>query len=69
MKRLSALLALGGMAALTVLGGRALVAADKATVQVSGGLAMSEFKGYEDWSVVATSETDELMKVMVAIPP
>ena len=32
------------MAALAVLGGRALVAADKATVQVPGGLAMAEFK-------------------------
>jgi Cytochrome P460 len=68
LRRFSTLVALGGMAALTVLGGRALIAADKATVQVPGGLAMSEFKGYEDWSVVATSETDELMKVMVANP-
>jgi len=36
MKRLSSLLALSG------------TAADKDTVQVPGGLAMSEFKGYED---------------------
>jgi len=68
MKRLSSLLALAGMVALTVLGGRALTAADKDTVQVPGGLAMSEFKGYEDWAVVATSQTDELIKVMVANP-
>ena len=62
------LLALAGAVALAVLGGGALVAADKATVQVPGGLAMAEFKGYEDWAVVATSETNELMKVMVANP-
>ena len=68
MKRLSSLLALSGMVALTVLGGRALTAADKDTVQVPGGLAMSEFKGYEDWAVVAVSQTDDLMKVMVANP-
>jgi Cytochrome P460 len=68
MKRLSSLLALSGMVALAVLGGRSLTAADKDTVQVPGGLAMSEFKGYEDWSVVAVSQTDELMKVMVANP-
>ena len=37
-------------------------------MQVPGGLAMAEFKGYEDWAVVATSETSELMKVMVANP-
>ena len=60
--------ALSGIVALAVLGGRALTAADKDTVQVPGGLAMSEFKGYEDWAVVATSETNELMKVMVANP-
>jgi hypothetical protein len=56
------LLALSGMVALAVLGGRSLTAADKDTVQVPGGLAMAEFKGYEDWAVVATSETNELMK-------
>src|SRR5260370_37214836 len=66
MTRLSSLLALSGMVALAVLGGRAPSAADKDTVQVPGGLAMSEFKGCEDWAVVATSETNELMKVMVA---
>ncbi|HEY2612181.1 MAG TPA: cytochrome P460 family protein [Reyranella sp.] len=68
MKRLSSILALGGMIALAVLGDRTLSAADKDTVQVPGGLAMSEFKGYEDWAVVATSETNELIKVMVANP-
>ena len=68
MKKLPFLLALTGMVALTVLGGRALIAADKDTVKIPGGLAMAEFKGYEDWAVVATSETSELMKVMVANP-
>jgi hypothetical protein len=68
MTRLSSLLALSGMVALAVLGGRTLSAADKDTVQVPGGLAMSEFKGCEDWAVVAISQTDELMKVMVANP-
>jgi Cytochrome P460 len=68
MKRLSALLALSGVVVLAVPGGRTLSAADKDTVQVPGGLAMSEFKGYEDWAVVATSETNELIKVMVANP-
>ena len=68
MKRLSSLLALSGVVALAVLGARSLSAADKDTVHVPGGLAMSEFKGYEDWAVVATSETNELIKVMVANP-
>ena len=34
---------------LAALGGMALAAQDKYTVQVPGGLAFSEFKGYEDW--------------------
>jgi hypothetical protein len=49
-------------------GGGTIWAANKDTVKVPDRLAMSEFRGYEDWSVVATSETDELMKVMVANP-
>ncbi len=48
--------------------GGALSAADKDTVKVPDVLAMAEFKSGEDWSVVATSQTEGLMKVMVAIP-
>jgi hypothetical protein len=35
--------------ALTVLGGVAISAQDKYTVKVPGGLAFSEFRGYEAW--------------------
>jgi hypothetical protein len=41
--------------ALAALGGRAISAQDKYTVQVPGGLAFSEFRGYEDWQTVAVS--------------
>ena len=41
---------------------------DKYTVQVPNGLAFSDFRGYEDWRVVAVSQTDDLLKVMVANP-
>lgn len=34
---------------LAVLGGMALAAQDKYTVQVPKGLALSECRGYEDW--------------------
>jgi hypothetical protein len=40
---------------LTFLGGRAISAQDKYTVEVPGGLALSEFRGYEDWSVISIS--------------
>jgi Cytochrome P460 len=41
---------------LAVLGGRAISAQDKYTVQVPNGIAFSEFRGYEDWAVIAISE-------------
>jgi hypothetical protein len=55
-------------AALAFLGGSVFAAQDKYTVRVPNGLAFSEFRGYEDWQVVAVSQTDELLKVEVANP-
>ena len=46
---------------LSVLGGRAISAQDKYTVQVPNGLALSEFRGYEDWAVIALSEKGRLL--------
>jgi len=53
---------------LTVLGGMALAAQDKYAVQVPNGIALSDFKGYEDWSVVSVAQTNEVLKVIVANP-
>ena len=53
---------------ITLLSGKAMCAQDKYTVQVPNGLAFSEFMGYEDWQVVAISQTNELMAVIVANP-
>jgi len=68
MRRLPTLLALTGAVALAVLGGHALVAADKYTVAVPDGLALSEFRGYETWAAVAAAQTEKDLKVMVANP-
>jgi len=38
----------------------ALAQQDKYTVNVPGGLAFSEFRGYEGWQVVAISQNDKL---------
>ena len=54
--------------ALAVLGGMAISAQDKYTLQVPNGLAFSDFRGYENWQVVAVSQTEDLLKVMVANP-
>ena len=54
---------------LAVLGGTAISAQDKYTLQVPNGLAFSDFKGYEDWVVVSSAQTpDDRLKVMVANP-
>jgi len=49
-----------------LLGGLALAAQDKYTVQVPGGLGFSEFRGYEDWPVVAVSQPEGKLNVIVA---
>jgi hypothetical protein len=51
-----------------LVGGRALSAQDKYTLQVPNGLAFSEFKGYEDWQTVAVSQTGELIEVILGNP-
>ena len=53
---------------LAALCGIAFAAQDKYTVSLPNGLAMSDFRGYEDWQVVSSSRTDDLLKVMVANP-
>jgi hypothetical protein len=39
---------------------------DKYTLQVPNGLAFADFRGYEDWQVVAVSQTEQLLKVETA---
>ncbi len=53
---------------LSVAGGIALAAPDKYSVKVPGGLAFSEFRGYEDWQSVAVSQTESAMAVILANP-
>src|SRR5271170_1949234 len=58
------------LAFLTVSVALAMAAQDKYTVKVPGGLAFSEFRGYEDWQVVAPTHTDatNVMRVILANP-
>ena len=51
-----------------VFGGIALATQDKYAVQVPGGLALSECRGYEDWADVAVSQTEDKINVIVANP-
>jgi len=57
---------------LGVVGGRVVTAQDagqgKYTVQVPGGLAFSEFRGYESWQTVSISQNEKLGAVILANP-
>ena len=41
---------------------------DKYSLKSPSGIAFSDFRGYEDWSVVSSARTDEVLKVNVANP-
>ena len=46
----------------------ALYAQDKYSLKSPSGIEFSDFRGYEDWSVVSSARTDEVLKVIVANP-
>jgi hypothetical protein len=48
----------------------AVAAQDRYALKVPNGLAFSDFRGYEDWQVVAPSQTDaaNVMRVILANP-
>jgi hypothetical protein len=60
------------VAALAILGAVVLFAQgqnnDKYSLKSPSGIAFSDFRGYEDWSVVSSARTDEILKVIVANP-
>jgi hypothetical protein len=71
MKRMSKLAVAASAVVLVVLGGKALSAqgkVDKYSLKSPSGIAFADFKGYEDWSVVSSARTDEVLKVIVANP-
>src|SRR3954454_4944752 len=56
--------------AMTLLGAAALYAKgnDKYSLKSPSDIAFSDFKGYEDWAVVSSARTDDVLKVIVANP-
>jgi hypothetical protein len=44
------------------------LAQDKYTLQVPGGLAFSEFRGYEDWQTVAVSQNGNMIETILGNP-
>jgi hypothetical protein len=55
-------------AGLGMLAGAALAAQDRYTLRVPNGLAFSEFRGYDGWSVIAISEKSGLIAVILGNP-
>jgi hypothetical protein len=72
MKRKSQLTIAIATGVLAVLGAVVLYAQgrdnDKYSLKSPSGIAFSDFRGYEDWSVVSSARTDEILKVIVANP-
>jgi hypothetical protein len=56
------------MAGLVVFGAQAVSAPDKDTVRVPGGLAFSDFKGYEGWQLVSISQNGTLVAAILGNP-
>ena len=53
---------------LAFLGGFGVSAQDKYSVKVPGGLAFSEFKGYEGWETISVSHDPKVVAVIVGNP-
>src|SRR5258706_14691527 len=55
-------------AVLAVLGATAVYAQDKYSLKSPSGIAFADFRGYEDWAVISSARTDEVLKVIVGNP-
>jgi Cytochrome P460 len=65
-KRMLTIAIITGM--LAVVGDAAMSAQDKYSVKIPGGLAFSEFKGYEGWQVVSISKDGDLLAAILGNP-
>jgi hypothetical protein len=57
-----------GVVSFAVLAGLVLSAQDKYTVKVPGGLAFSEFRGYEGWQTISVSRNQKVVAVILGNP-
>ena len=68
MKRTSIPSAVAVVALLAAAAGVALAAQDRYALQAPGGLAFSEFRGYEDWQTVAVSHNGDMLATILGNP-
>src|SRR6185437_7901464 len=57
-----------GVAVFALLVATVVYAQEKYLLKSPSGIAFSDFRGYEDWSVVSSARTDEVLKVIVGSP-
>src|SRR3954454_17806029 len=67
MKRTSKL-TIGITAAVLAVLVTAFYAQDKYLLKSPSGIAFSDFRGYEDWAVVSSARTEDVLKVIVTDP-
>ena len=71
-KYIAAFTIVAATALLAILGRAVLYAQgqdkDKYSLKSPDGIAFADFRGYEDWSVVSSARTEEVLKVIAAIP-
>src|ERR1051325_1706498 len=53
---------------LAVIGGLVISAQDKYNVKVPGGLAFSEFRGYEGWQAISISRNERVVAMILGNP-
>ena len=53
----------------SLLAGMAFAAQDRYSLQVPGGLAFADFRGYEDWQVIAVSHNGDKLATILGNPP
>jgi hypothetical protein len=56
---------IAAVALLAAFGGAALAAQDRYALQVPGGLAFSEFRGYDEWQTIAVSQNGALIETIL----
>ena len=64
----TSMITIGTAVWLAALGGLAISAQDKNDAKVPGGLAMSEFKGYEGWQAISMSRNERVVAVILGNP-
>jgi hypothetical protein len=66
MKRLAIIVGLVALPAVVV--AAAFAAQDRYSLQVPGGLAFADFRGYEDWQTIAVSHNGEKLAIILGNP-